>query len=111
MASHRVSHLKASLLIVLALLSGCGLFHSTKPPPDPTELIVTGAPVGSLLFVDGVQSGHATEAGNRTQVLEVSPGTHILEVKIGDAVAYRENTFVAASGKVVITVLSGDSRN
>ena len=103
--------MKLSLLILLALLSGCSWFHRKPPPPDPTELIVTGAPVGSLLFVDGVQAGHATEAGNRTQVLEVSPGTHTLEVKLGDSVTYRENPYVAARSKVIITVLSGNSRN
>ena len=103
--------MKVSFLIVLLLLSGCSWFHRKPPAPEPTEFIVTGAPVGSLLFVDGVQTGHATEAGNRTQVLEVTPGTHTLEVKLGDTVAYRENSYVAARGKVVITVLSGNSRN
>ena len=106
-----VSRLKITLLIVLVLLSGCSWFHRKPPAPDPTEFIVTGAPVGSLLFVDGVQSGHATEASNRTQVLEVTPGMHTLEVKLGDSVTYRENSYVAARSKVVITVLSGNSRN
>ena len=106
-----VFRLKVSLLIVLALLCGCSWFHITKPAPDPTELVVTGAPVGSLLFVDGAQSGHATQASNRTQVLLVTPGTNILEVKLTDIVVYRENTYAAPSSKVIITVLSGNSRN
>ncbi len=79
--------------------------------PVPTRLIVTGAPADSLLFVDGVQTGHPTEASNRTQVLEVTPGTHSVEVRLDDIVAYRENTYVAPHDKVVITVLSGNSRN
>jgi hypothetical protein len=107
----RVFRLKISLLIALALLSGCSWFHRAKPLPDPTQLIVTGAPVDSLLFVDGVQMGHSTQAGNRTQVLEVAPGTHSLEVRFNDIVAYRESTYVAPHAKVVITVLSGNSRN
>jgi hypothetical protein len=106
-----VFRLKVSLLIALALLSGCSWFHRTKPAPDPTELIVTGAPVGSLLLVDGVQSGHATEASNRTQILVVTPGTHTLEVKLTDVVVYREHTYAAPGSKVIITVLSGNSRN
>jgi hypothetical protein len=106
-----VFRLKISLLIALALLSGCSWFHRAKPLPAPTQLIVTGAPVDSLLFVDGVQAGHPTEAGNRTQVLEVTPGTHSLEVRLNDAVAYRENAYVAPHDKVVITVLFGNSRN
>jgi hypothetical protein len=107
----RAFRLKISLLIALAFLSGCSWFHKAKPLPAPAQLIVTGAPVDSLLFVDGVQNGHPTEAGNRTQVLEVSPGTHTLEVKLNDIVAYRENTYVAPHDKVVITVLSGNGRN
>ena len=106
-----VFRVKISLLIALALLSGCSWFHKAKPLSDPTRLIVTGAPVDSLLFVDGVQAGHATQASNRTQVLEVTPGTHSLEVRLNDIVAYRENTYVALHDKVVITVLSGNSRN
>ena len=106
-----VFRLKISLLIALAFLSGCSWFHKAKPLPVPTQLIVTGAPVDSLLFIDGVQTGHPTQASNRTQVLEVTPGTHSLEVRLNDIVAYRENTYVAPHDKVVITVLSGNSRN
>jgi hypothetical protein len=37
----------------------------------------------------------------------VSAGTHVVEVKVGDSVRYREDTYVAAGDKRVITVLSG----
>jgi hypothetical protein len=86
-------------------------FHSRKSPaPAPTELIVTGAPARSLLFIDGVQTGEAKEVTSRPQVVDVAPGSHIVEVRMGDAVAYRENTFVAAGDKLVITVLSGNRK-
>jgi hypothetical protein len=75
----------------------------------PPRVIVTGVPAGSLLLVDGVQSGGAQEAGNRTRVLEVAPGTHTVEVKMGDSIVYRESTTVALGQKSVITVLSGNS--
>ena len=96
---------------MLACLSGCSWFHRKPPAPEPTELIVTGAPAGSVAFLDGTQAGQATEVGNLPQVLEVAPGTHTLEVRMGDTVAYRENTYVAQGEKRVITVLSGTSRN
>ncbi len=99
--------MKTYLLIALLLLSGCSWFHRKPPPPDPTELIVTGAPVGSTLFIDGAQVGQPTQASNRTQTLRVSAGTHVVEVKVGDSVRYREDTYVAAGDKRVITVLSG----
>lgn len=103
--------MKAFLLIVLACLSGCSWFHAKSHAPEPSEIIVTGAPAGSVVFVDGVQAGQTAEANNRPQVLDVAPGTHTLEVRIGDTVAYREDTYVVQGEKRVVTVLSGTSRN
>jgi hypothetical protein len=54
-----------------------------------------------------VQTGQAKEVINRPQAVEVSPGMHTLEVRMGDTVAYRENTYVAQGDKRVIAVLSG----
>ena len=71
---------------------------------------MTGAPQGSLLFVDGVQAGPAKEAGNQSQIVQVTPGTHILEVKVGDAVVYREDSDIELGKRRVITVLSGANR-
>jgi hypothetical protein len=66
--------------------------------------------VGSLLFVDGVQAGQEKEAGHRSQVVQVAPGTHILEVKLDDAVVYREDSDIEVGEQRVITVLSGANR-
>lgn len=99
--------MKAVLIILLVCVSGCTWFHRRPPVPEPTELIVTGAPVGSIVFVDGVQSGQAKEVLNQPQQLQVAPGTHTVEVRMGDTVAYRENTYVAQGNKRVIAVLSG----
>jgi plastocyanin len=63
--------------------------------------------VGSLVFVDGVQAGQAKEAAKQPQEVEVAPGTHVVEVRVGDTVAYRENTYVTQGEKHVISVLSG----
>lgn len=101
--------LKGYLLVALVLLSGCSWFHRKPPAPDPTLLIVTGAPAGSILVIDGAPMGQPTQAANRTQTLRVAPGAHVLEVKVGDAVTYREQTYVDAGNKRVITVLSGFS--
>jgi hypothetical protein len=109
---HTGCRLKPSLLILSICLVGCSWFHKrTPPPPPPPQLIVTGVPAGAVLFADGVQAGQTAEVNDRTQVLEVSPGTHTLEVKRGDTVAYRESAYVTAGDKRVITVLSGTNRN
>jgi hypothetical protein len=64
-----------------------------------------------VAFLDGTQAGQATAVGNLPQVLEVAPGIHTLEVRMGDTVAFRENTYVAPGEKRVVIVLSGTSRN
>lgn len=102
--------MKKSVFLALFLLSGCGWFHRKPPPAPPTELIVTGAPSGATLLLDGVQAGQVAEANDRTQVLPVTSGTHVLEVKVGDSITYRENAYVAPGEKHVIRVLTGFSR-
>lgn len=103
--------LKAFLIVLLLCVSGCSWFHRKPHVPDPTELVVVGAPVSSIVFVDGVQAGQAKEVANQPQEVAVAPGTHVLEVRMGDTVAYRENTYVTPGEKRVISVLSGTGRN
>lgn len=97
-------------MITLACLTACSWFGSRKTQiPDPTEIIVTGAPAGSLVFVDGVQTGQAT-AANHLQTLDVTAGAHKVEIRAGDALVYREDTYVGPGEHRVINVLSGFSR-
>jgi hypothetical protein len=103
--------LKAFLIILLLCVSGCSWFHHKPRAPDLTEFVVVGAPVGSMVFVDGVQAGQAKDVANQPQQVEVAPGTHVVEVRTGDTVAYRENAYVAPGEKHVISVLSGTGRN
>jgi hypothetical protein len=103
--------LKILMILALTVLSACSWFHK-KPPPAPVspQLIVTGAPLGSILFIDGTQRGHAAEQNDRPQLLSVAEGTHVVEVHRGDAVVYRENIYVKNGEKRVVTVLSGANR-
>jgi hypothetical protein len=75
--------------------------------PDPSEIIVTGAPVGSLVFVDGVQTGQPTVANDHPQVLDVTAGAHKVEIRVGDTFVYREDTYVGLGERRVVMVLSG----
>jgi hypothetical protein len=106
-----VSPLRVIVLVALACLGACSWFGSKKPrSPDPTELIVTGAPAGSLVFVDGLQNGSATAPNNRPQALSVAPGVHKVEIHMGDAVVYREDTYVSSGEHRLVVVLSGSGR-
>jgi hypothetical protein len=103
--------LRVFVLITLACLSACHWFGTRKTqPPEPTEIIVTGAQAGSLVFIDGVQTGQATSRNDFPQVLTVTPGTHKVEIHMGDAIVYREETYVAPGEHRDVIVLSGLSR-
>jgi hypothetical protein len=109
--TYQARTLRVFVLLALTALSACTWFGAKKPPvPDPTELIVTGAPVGSMIFLDGVQQGDAVAVVTVPQILRVAPGAHIVEIRIGDPVVYREETDVAAGEKRIVTVLSGSNR-
>jgi len=97
--------------MTLACLSACSWFGSRKHElPDPTEIIVTGAPAGSLIFVDGLQTGQPTAVGDHPQILNVAAGAHKVEIHMDDKVVYREETYVGLSEHRVVTVLSGLTR-
>jgi hypothetical protein len=99
------------VLITLACLSACGWFGSRRPQlPDPTEIIVTGAPAGSIVFVDGLQTGQPTATNDHPQVLNVAAGAHKVEIHVGDTVVYREDTYVGLGERRIVRVLSGLSR-
>ena len=100
--------LKIFMFLALACLSACSWFHPRdKAPPEPTELIVTGAPAGSTVLIDDVQNGQTAKFNDKTQVLNVAPGAHIVEVRTGSTVIYREQTYVGSGERLVIKVLSG----
>ena len=103
--------MKIMVILALAMLSGCSWFHS-KPHtgPEPAVFIVTGAPAGSIVFVDDVQMGHAAELKDRPQAVSSVEGTHKVEVRFGDTVVYRENLFIKSGERRVVTVLSGSNR-
>jgi hypothetical protein len=97
--------------MTLACLSACSWFTSRKThSPDPTEIIVTGAPAGSIVFVDGTQTGQAAALNDLPQILNVAAGSHKVEIHVGDAVVYREDTYVALGEHRMVRVLSGLNR-
>jgi hypothetical protein len=100
--------LRVFVLIVLATLSACSWFAPKKAPtPDPTQIIVTGAPVNSTVFVDGSQVGTTTTLSDHPQVLDVVAGDHKVEIQVGGSIVYRENIYVAPSEHRIVRVLSG----
>jgi hypothetical protein len=95
--------------MTLACLSACSWFGSRKPQPapNPTEIIVTGAPVGSIVLIDGAPIGQPTASNVRSQTLDVAAGAHTVEIRIVDRIVYREDTYVAIGERTVVIVKSG----
>ena len=103
--------MRVFVLVTLACLSACSWFASRKMQlADPTEIIVTGAPAGSIVFVDGLQTGQATAINDHPQVLNVAAGAHKVEIHVDDTVVYREDTYVAPGEHRIVRVLSGLNR-
>jgi hypothetical protein len=95
------------LLMTVASLSACSWFHSKRhEAPDPTELIVTGAPVNSIVYLDGSKTEQPTP-NNHPQILMVTAGDHKVEIQVGEKIVYREEIYVGPGEHRVVTVLSG----
>ena len=110
-SEHWGPRLKIFMFLALAAsLSACSWFHPRPKAPAPPELVVTGVPAGSIVFIDNVQTGQAAKLSDKPQVLTLAAGEHIVEVRAGNAVVYREQTYVGSGERRVITVLSGSSR-
>ena len=92
-------------LVLVAALAACSMPQTTVRTgmAGPT-LIVTGAPAGSILFVDGLRIGSATQFTGSPNVLAVLEGTHQIEVRLGDAVVYHEKAFVSSGQSHTVAV-------
>ena len=102
-----MARLKYLLLIPAVFLSGCSWFHKQPVPLETTQLVVNGAPAGSILLIDGVRAGAENSSPGKPQLVAVAPGMHTVEVKMREKITYRENTYVAPGEKHLVIVLSG----
>ncbi len=103
--------MRVLLLLILSSLCACSWFGSHRSAgPRQAEIVITGAPVTSLVLVDGVQTGPAVSRNDQSEILEVAPGSHKVEIELNGAVVYREDTYEGAGERRVVSVLSGLSR-
>jgi hypothetical protein len=99
------------VVAMLVCLSACSWFAPRRSQQSsPTEIVVTGAPAGSIVYVDGVQGAQAAAVNDRPQILNVAAGSHKVEIHAGEAIVYREDTYVGSGEHRVVRVLSGLSR-
>ena len=85
-----------TILVAIAALAGCMPQTTVRTGMSPPTLMVTGAPSGAILFVDGLDMGSAAQYDGNPKVLAVLEGTHQVEVRLGTSVVYREKAFVSS---------------
>jgi uncharacterized lipoprotein YajG len=85
-----------AILVAIASLAGCMPQTTVRTGMAPPTLMVTGAPSGAVLFVDGLDMGSAAQYDGNIKVLAVLEGTHQVEVRLGSNVVYREKAFVSS---------------
>ena len=91
------------LRLLAALLAACAMPATTVRTPDSRpSLAITGAPPGSLLFVDGNAAGDAGSYDGQPAVLLVEPGTHVVDVRDSSGrVIFTQTVFVESETKTI----------
>lgn len=110
--AHRGRERRVKIFVVMAVgcLSACSWFGAKRQMMvDPTEIMVSGAPAGSVILVDDKEAGEASPMTGHPQIIGVAPGTHRVEVRLGRPV-YREEIDIRRGERRAITVLSGSNR-
>jgi len=66
------------------------------------SISITGAPLDSILYVDGISMGNAIQYNGHPNILIIEPGTHKILIKDGNDVIYQQTIFVESELKNII---------
>lgn len=99
--------MKTWIVLGCICLAGCSWFSHKKPGPPPSEYLITGAPTDAAILIDGAPQGQPSVKG-KPQVVVSTSGYHLIEIKVGDRLTYREQTYLAPGERHVVKVLSAD---
>lgn len=87
----------------LALAACAGPTTVVRSVDTRPALAVSGAPGGTVLYVDGHAVGDPRDYDGRPNVLRVEPGTHELVLRDGSgAVVFSQRVFVESELKTVV---------
>lgn len=92
--------LAAALLGLAACAGPTTVVRSVDTRP---AIALSGAPYGSLLYVDGALVGDARTYDGNPGILRVEPGTHAVELRDGAGrVLFTQRVFVESELKTVV---------
>ena len=85
------------VVVALVALVGCIRYPSSRTDitDERPSVAFSGAPKGSVVFVDGQAMGPATQYGGGENVLLVEPGNHLIQVRLGGRVLLTRRVFFA----------------
>jgi hypothetical protein len=93
---------KLALAATLALAACVGPTTVVKTVDTRPALAISGAPSGTVLYVDGAAIGDPSDYDGRPNILRVEPGTHQVEVRNrAGAVLFSQRVFVESELKTV----------
>jgi len=95
-------------ILTLALLGGCAYpTSSVKAVDERPAIAIAGASKGTVLVVDGIEMGDASQFDGHPKVLNLEPGTHRVELRSNGAVVYSEKIFLGHRGTTTIAAGGG----
>lgn len=88
-----MKNILVALLIVLGAV-GCATTSEVTTVDDRARLVVDGAPVDAVLYVDGLSMGMASNYSPKKGALAIESGTHEIEVRSASQTFYSERVFL-----------------
>ena len=99
--------LVASALVVGMVLGCVAPRTNTQVVDGRPRVMVKDAPKGAQLFVDGNSMGQADSYDGVPSVLVLEPGTHLVEVKIGERLLFSQRIFFGGGELRTISITGG----
>ena len=91
-------------IIAVIAAAGCAprypVTNVTTVDSRPT-LSFTNAPEGSVVVVDNLTMGEASEFNGKPKVLVIEPGTHEIAIMQKDKIIFQQTIFIESEHKII----------
>ena len=92
------------ILVIFLIAAGCISMPETRVEITDSrpQIIIKGAPQNSVLLVDGLRMGRATDYNGDPNVLRIEPGTHVISiVSETGSVLHKQRVFLESEMKTI----------